>query len=202
MYLPLASTCCRHLYSKDEEAIFGHTNTTKPLKAQWWSCWGSTDYDSEHSGGSGRGWPTWPYVYFMSSIQLSLQPVSPDFAISDMFFFNLQKWIALPTLTGCWLCKILKLVTWLMYCLVGPEVSQMSSRLSSESRVYANKAKDLNRQVWHMHMQPATYWHWVKWFLMWTSKVLILVNWHHMIWPFYTFLIYLPGSNNEVSVVV
>ena len=32
------------------------------------------------------------------------------------------------------------------------EVSEMSSRLTSESRVYADKAKDLNRQVSLMEM--------------------------------------------------
>jgi hypothetical protein len=31
---------------------------------------------------------------------------------------------------------------------VPAEVSEMSSRLSSESRIYAHKAKDLSRQVW------------------------------------------------------
>jgi hypothetical protein len=37
----------------------------------------------------------------------------------------------------------------ILSCISGDnaEVSQMSSRLTSESRVYADKARDLNRQV-------------------------------------------------------
>jgi hypothetical protein len=36
----------------------------------------------------------------------------------------------------------------LSFCdIINAEVSQMSSRLSSESRIFADKAKDLNRQV-------------------------------------------------------
>ena len=35
----------------------------------------------------------------------------------------------------------------LFFLFVNAEVSEMSSRLTSESRIYADKAKDLNRQV-------------------------------------------------------
>jgi hypothetical protein len=38
---------------------------------------------------------------------------------------------------------------------VNAEVSQMSSRLSSESRIFADKAKDLNRQVQCSNISPA-----------------------------------------------
>jgi hypothetical protein len=40
----------------------------------------------------------------------------------------------------------------LLFCTsVCAEVSEMSSRLTSDTRIYADKAKDLNRQVIHVH---------------------------------------------------
>jgi hypothetical protein len=39
--------------------------------------------------------------------------------------------------------------------IINAEVSQMSSKLSSESRVFADKAKDLNRQVQCSNISPA-----------------------------------------------
>ena len=40
----------------------------------------------------------------------------------------------------------------ILFLFFNAEVSEMSSRLTSESRVYADKAKDLNRQVSLMEM--------------------------------------------------
>lgn len=40
----------------------------------------------------------------------------------------------------------------ILFLFFNAEVSEMSSRLTSESRVYADKAKDLNRQVRLMEM--------------------------------------------------
>jgi hypothetical protein len=40
----------------------------------------------------------------------------------------------------------------LLFCTsVFAEVSEMSNRLSNETKMYADKAKDLNRQVIHVH---------------------------------------------------
>lgn len=49
----------------------------------------------------------------------------------------------LYTCTVCIVCVLVLTVSNINF----PEVSEMSSRLTSESRIYADKAKDLNRQV-------------------------------------------------------
>jgi len=46
--------------------------------------------------------------------------------------------------------SLIYLDIFLIWYNVCAEVSEMSSRLTSESRIYADKAKDLNRQVWYI----------------------------------------------------
>jgi len=86
-----------------------------------------------------------------------------NWAWTFMFYINAKTLVSM--LTASWTHIMLKDLLNLILgvcdiCFLSPcdvvnaEVSQMSSRLSSESRIFADKAKDLNRQVQCSNISP------------------------------------------------